>query len=48
VKGAELIEWFFYPRRWRRMSDEGNGETSIDNDRGGSDQKISGRPENVI
>jgi dihydrofolate reductase len=32
VNGAELMEWFFPTRLWRRMQGQGDGETGIDND----------------
>ena len=31
VRGAELMEWFFHTRLWRKMQGEDDGETGIDN-----------------
>jgi dihydrofolate reductase len=32
VNGPELMEWFFQTRVWRRMHDQADGETGIDNE----------------
>ena len=32
VRGAELMEWFFHTRLWRRMHGHGDGETGRDNE----------------
>ncbi|MGH8427271.1 MAG: dihydrofolate reductase family protein [Gammaproteobacteria bacterium] len=31
VRGAELMEWFFHTRVWRKMHAQGDGETGVDN-----------------
>jgi dihydrofolate reductase len=40
VRGAELMEWFFHTRVWRKMHGLADGETGIDN--GIAEQRFAG------